>query len=140
MAIENEQTLADVLVEQRSSIKRDTEQLRNWLKDQSAADIEDTKLSAAQHAMALRIHHRSMRTGTDADQATNQELDEYFIEAKIFRDVVPLQIASVQQGIDDSARIITTILVYSDLVEKSAMNGHDRSSLENAHHSYSAGF
>ena len=72
MAIEKEQTLADVLVEQRSSIKRDTEQLRNWLKDQSAADIEDTKLSAAQHAMALRIHHRAMRTGTD--QATNRGL------------------------------------------------------------------
>ena len=120
MANEREQTLAHTVIEQRAVIARDIDQVRDWLKVQSVKDIKDERLSINQRAMARRIFNRAMHIGTDSEQATDQELDSYFIEAKILREVVPVQIASVQQGIEDAARTICTIFIYADLAEEAA--------------------
>lgn len=118
MASNTEHTLADTVIEQRTIIARDIDQVRDWLKVQTVKDIKDDRLSTAQRAMARRIFNRALHIGTDSEQATNQELDTYFIEAKILREVVPVQVASVQQGIEDAARTVCTIFIYADLVEE----------------------
>lgn len=120
MTKETEQTLADTVIEQRAIISRDIDQVRDWLKVQTVKDIKDDRLSASQRAMARRIFNRAMHIGTEDEQATNQELDSYFIEAKILREVVPVQIASVQQEIEDAARTICTIYIYADMTEDAA--------------------
>ena len=118
MARDTEQTLADTIIEQRSIISRDIDQVRDWLKVQSVKDIKDDRLTASQRAMARRIFNRAMHIGTEEEQATNQELDSYFIEAKILREVVPVQVASVQQDIEDASRTICTIFIYVDMLEQ----------------------
>ena len=118
MASNTEQTFADTVIEQRAIIARDIDQVREWLKVQTVKDIKDDRLSTAQRAMARRIFNRAMHIGTDSEQATDQELDTYFIEAKILREVVPVQIASVQQGIENAARTVCTIFIYADLMEE----------------------
>ena len=115
MANEREQTLADTVIEQRAIIARDIDQVRDWLKTQTVKDIKDERLSSSQRAMARRIFNRAMHIGPEQEQATDQELDTYFIEAKILREVVPLQIASVQDGIEDAARTICTIFIYAEM-------------------------
>lgn len=115
MARETEQTLADTVFEQRAIISRDIDQVRNWLKVQTVKDIKDERLSASQRAMARRIFNRAMHIGADEEQATYQELDSYFIEAKILREVVPVQIASVHDGIEEAARTICTIFIYAEM-------------------------
>ncbi len=118
MANGTEQTLSDTVNEQRAIIARDIDQIREWLKVQTVKDIKDESLSTHQRAMARRIFNRAMHIGDESEQATDQELDSYFIEAKILREVVPVQIASVQRGIGDAARTICTIYIYADLVEE----------------------
>ncbi len=115
MANATEQTLAETVIEQRAVIARDIDQVRDWLKVQTVKDIKDERLSAKQRAMARRIFNRAMHIGTEDEQATDQELDSYFIEAKILREVVPVQIASVQAGIEGAARTICTIFIYADM-------------------------
>lgn len=118
MANDTQQTLADTVIEQRAIIARDIDQVREWLKVQTVKDIKDEHLSASQRAMARRIFNRAMHIGTEDEQATDQELDSYFIEAKILREVVPVQIASVQQGIEDAARTVCTIFIFADMLEE----------------------
>ena len=125
MARDTEQTLADTVVEQRAVISRDIDQVRDWLKIQTVKDIKDDRLSTTQRAMARRIFNRAMHIGTEEDQANNQELDSYFIEAKILREVVPVQIASVQQEIEEAGRTICTIFIYADMAEAAAIAQHD---------------
>lgn len=132
MANDTEQTLADTVIEQRAVIARDIDQVRDWLKAQTVKDIKDERLSSAQRAMARRIFNRAMHIGADTEQATDQELDSYFIEAKILREVVPLQIASVQQGIEDAARTICTIFIFADLMEE--QNAGNRSANDGSPH------
>lgn len=118
MANDTELTLADTINEQRAVIARDIDQIREWLKVQAVKDTKDESLSASQRAMARRIFNRAMHVGAEIEQATDQELDSYFNEAKVLREVVPLQIASVQLGIEDAARTICTIYIYANLVDE----------------------
>ena len=123
MPNDKQQTLADTVIEQRAIIARDIDQVRDWLKVQTVKDIKDERLSAGQRAMARRIFNRAMHIGTAEEQATDQELDSYFIEAKILREVVPVQIASVQQGIEDAARTVCTIFIFADMLEEQNGSG-----------------
>jgi uncharacterized membrane protein YcjF (UPF0283 family) len=118
MANDTEQTLEDTVNEQRAIIARDIDQIREWLKVQAIKDTKDERLSASQRAMARRIFNRAMHVGAEREQATDQELDSYFNEAKVMREVVPVQIASVQRDIEDAARTICTIHIYADLVDE----------------------
>lgn len=118
MANETEQTLDETVSEQRADIARDISQVREWLKIQAADDIKNDCLSASQRATAQRIFNRVMHVGNEHEQATNQELDSYFNEAKVMREVVPVQVASVQRGIEDAARTICTIYIYKSLIEE----------------------
>lgn len=120
MGQREEMTVTEVMNESRALIARNIGRIRDWMTTQSIADIKDQALSASQRANARRVFNRTMHIGPLEEQATDMELETYFIEANILREVVPQPVASVQRSIEEAARTIVNIQIYKELLAHGA--------------------
>ncbi|MDY7573505.1 hypothetical protein [Actimicrobium sp. CCI2.3] len=99
----SEQALAELSSISRKIISDNIPALRVWLRQQSEIDMQDMTLSAAQRAMAVRIFKRASHTGEIDEQATDLEIDCYFCDAHILREVVPEDIVAINNLMEKAA-------------------------------------
>ena len=118
MANEYEAELEEQLVKSRDLITREIGQIAAWLKLQSTTDIANPTLTGEEHALANRVLNRVLHSEPEESQANNAELDSYILHAQLIREIVPAEIVSVYQAINDAARTITAIGIYHKLVEE----------------------
>ncbi|GAA4023140.1 hypothetical protein [Actimicrobium antarcticum] len=76
--------------------------LREWMKTQSAADRVDMTLSAVQRDMAARVFKRCTHTGKPVEEASDTELESFYRDALLLRDLVPPELASLQRNIQNA--------------------------------------
>ncbi|EGF32202.1 hypothetical protein IMCC9480_2750 [Oxalobacteraceae bacterium IMCC9480] len=116
---ESEQALAAFTTANGQIIKSNIAILRTWMQQQSAADMQDTTLSAVQRAMATRVFKRTSHTGTIGEQASEIELDSYFCDARVLREIVPHEVLSLYDIMEAAACNLMRAREYKEELERS---------------------
>ena len=98
-----EEALAELSSTSRKIISDNIPTMRVWLCQQSAIDMQDMTLSPDQRAMAVRIFKRVSHTGEIDEQATDLEIDCYFCDAHVLREVVPENIVAINSLMERAA-------------------------------------
>ena len=111
---DTEQLLATFTTVNDRIIKDNIATLRTWMQRQSAADMQDTTLSAVQRAMASRIFKHTSHTGTVSQQASELELDSYFCDAKILREIVPDEVINLYDVMETAACNLMTARAFME--------------------------
>ncbi|MEB0134416.1 hypothetical protein QN362_03625 [Actimicrobium sp. CCC2.4] len=116
---ESEQALAAFTTVNGQIIKGNIAILRTWMQQQSAADMQDTALSAVQRAMATRVFKRTTQTGTIEERAFELELDSYFCDARVLREIVPHEVLNLYDIMEAAACNLMRAREYTAELERS---------------------